>query len=237
MLRKRNLSPKGKDIAVDAEILAKEIKGIRFWHTIDLGNGIKTPGQITSEITLSRLGLPEDLSGKSVIDIGAWDGFYSFECERRGASDVFAIDGPSWTDPKVKSGKAGFDLCKTVLGSNVRSELMSVYDLDPARHGRFDIALLLGVFYHLRHPLLGLEKIASVCKDTLIVETYLGPGVRHLRELPLMEFYELKHNSDPENWWGPTPECVMAMMRVAGFSDVTAHDKSSENRWVFHGRR
>jgi len=79
---------------MDVEQIKKEVEKIRWWHKIDLGNGIITPGKSDTFKKIKGIGLPEDLTGKTVLDIGAWDGFYSFESERRGASRVLAIDEP-----------------------------------------------------------------------------------------------------------------------------------------------
>ena len=91
--------------------LKQEVEKIEWWHKIDLGNGIITPGKVNTFEKLKRIGLPDDLTGKSVLDIGAWDGFYSFEAERRGASRVVAIDWVAWNTSGWPS-KKGFELAK-----------------------------------------------------------------------------------------------------------------------------
>ena len=96
--------------------------------------------------------------GLSVLDIGAWDGFFSFECERRGASRVVAADYFSWHGSGWGT-KAGFTLARDVLGSKVEDVDIDVMDLTPERVGTFDLVLFLGVLYHLRHPLLALERV------------------------------------------------------------------------------
>src|SRR5262245_24434215 len=82
---------------MDPDMVRAEVQKITWWHTIDLGNGIVTPGG--DKHTQARLGdvkMPADLHGQSVLDVGAWDGFFSFEAERRGASRVLATDSHSW---------------------------------------------------------------------------------------------------------------------------------------------
>lgn len=226
--------------------LIKEMRDIKWRHSIELEEGLKTPGQTDPRLDkLDRIGLADDLSGKSVIDIGAWDGFFSFEAERRGADDVFAIDDLSW-DPNlsVGSGKRGFDFCVSFFNSHVRSKKMSLYELDPEIHGKYDIVLLLGVLYHLKYPFLGIEKARSVCKGMIILETYLGIGVRHVTDNPVAEFYEGAEkvpldghpNNDPNNWWGPNDPCVMALMRAAGFQHVKRyHVTKGKIRATYHG--
>src|SRR5215471_13274082 len=123
-----------------------------LYHSFRLPDGRILPGSNSLEDQQSRLGafgLPEDLTGKRVLDIGPWDGYFSFEMERRGA-EVVAID---YVDLDT------FRALHRVFQSRVTYRRMDLYELDPARDGMFDIVLCLGVLYHLKHPLLGLEKI------------------------------------------------------------------------------
>ena len=89
--------------------LREAVAKIRWFHSIDLGSGIVTPGYDPSTAERAKgYGIPEDLRGKSVLDIGAWDGFFSFEAERRGASRVVAVDSYCWSGPGWGT-KAGFE--------------------------------------------------------------------------------------------------------------------------------
>jgi tRNA (mo5U34)-methyltransferase len=200
---------------LDRAALERAVAQIRWFHRIDLGDGIVTQGVDDSPGRLARLALPDDLTGKSVLDVGAWDGFYSFECERRGADRVVAVDSFSWNGPGWGT-KAGFELAREVLGSNVEDREMEVVDLAPETVGVFDVVLFSGVLYHLRHPLLALERLATVTGELLIVETAVDlVGHGH----PAMAFYpadELYH--DPTNWWAPNPSALLAMMRDVGFT-------------------
>jgi tRNA (mo5U34)-methyltransferase len=200
--------------------LKREVAKINWWHRIDLGNGIVTPGLDRSKEKLEAIGLPHDLRGKTVLDIGAWDGFFSFEAERRGASRVLAVDLYSW-DGQGWNTKAGFELARKVLNSRVEDVESDVLDLSPEKIGMFDLVLFLGVLYHVRHPLLALEKIFSVTGEQLILETHV-----ELFEAgrPAMVFFPgAELNNDPTNWWGPNPEAVMAMLKGVGFKTVTMH--------------
>jgi tRNA (mo5U34)-methyltransferase len=189
----------------------------RWYHTIDLGQGITTQGADDTSVRLARIHLPDSLAGRTVLDIGAWDGFFSFEAERRGASRVLATDYYSWHGPGWGS-KAGFELAREVLGSHVEDLDIDVMDLSPERVGTFDVVLFLGVLYHLPHPLLALERVASVTRDLLVLETVLDMvGF----ERPAMAFYPARElNNDPTNWWGPNAHAVHAMLRSVGFSQV-----------------
>ena len=97
--------------------LARQAEAIRWYHTIDLGGGVVTKGIDETPVRLARLDLPASLAGLSVLDIGAWDGFFSFEAERRGAARVLAADYYSWHGDGWGS-KAGFELARRTFGSS-----------------------------------------------------------------------------------------------------------------------
>src|SRR5271157_637235 len=145
---------------MDPTDLRKAVNAIRWAHRIDLGQGVVTPGAWNTPEVLSRLQLPEDLSGQTVLDVGCWDGFYSFAAEQRGAERVLATDSFIWQ----AGHKEGFLLARRALQSKVDEAEIDVMDLSPERVGRFDMVLLLGVLYHMKHPMLALERVASVTK-------------------------------------------------------------------------
>jgi tRNA (mo5U34)-methyltransferase len=185
---------------------------------MDLGHNVVTPGVDNTSERLGRLGLPASLAGKTVLDVGAWDGFFSFQAERRGARRVLATDSYSWRGDGWGS-KAGFELARSALNSQVEDADIDVMDLSPERVGTFDVVLFLGVLYHLRHPLLALERVASVTREWLIVETVVD-CLDYPR--PAMAFYQDKElNNDPTNWWAPNQSCAEAMLRSVGFRLVT----------------
>ena len=189
-----------------------------WWHSIELRPGIVTPGVAGGKHSLPFYGIPEDLSGMSVLDIGCWDGFFSFECEKRGATRVVA------TDVWENTGREAFDFAREELGSKVEPLECDVYDLPEKLNGeRFDVVLFLGVLYHLRHPLLALEKVAACTKPQCltIVETVIDlETVAQSR--PVMAFYpEREMNNDPTSWWGPNPYCVAMMLSSAGYAQIT----------------
>lgn len=202
---------------MDRETLRAEASALRWYHTIDLGHGVVTRGIDDTPVRLARLDLPASLAGRTVLDIGAWDGFFSFEAERRGAARVVATDYYSWHGTGWGT-KAGFTLARGALGSRVEDLDIDVMDLSPERVGTFDVVLFLGVLYHLPHPLLALERIASVSRDLLIVETVVDMiGVQR----PAAAFYPGRElNDDPTNWWGPNIPAVHAWLQTAGFGEV-----------------
>lgn len=198
----------------DVEKVRAEIANVNWYHQIDLGDGIVTPGVDDSPSRMAPLDLPRDLSGRSVLDIGAWDGFFSFEAERRGASRVLATDSYCWSGEGWGT-KEGFLTASRILGSRADDLEIDVMDLSPDRIGTFDLVLFVGVLYHMRHPLLALERVASVTGDQLIFDSHTA--MIEERD-PVMLFYPGSElNNDPTNWWGPNPPAVEAMLRDVGF--------------------
>lgn len=224
-----------------ARELRAAVAAVPFWyHCLDLGHGVVTPGMAQTRWgeTGDTIGIPQSLAGRSVLDIGAWDGFYSFESERRGASRVLATDSYAWTGYQ-ENGKAGFDLARRVLGSRVEDREIDVLELSPEEVGTFDLVLFLGVLYHMRHPLLALERVASVARDQLILETHVD--LLDL-ERPAMAFYPgTVLNNDATNWCGPNPAMIHAMLREVGFRRIETfsgpHRLPTSTRMIFHARK
>ena len=197
-----------------------QVESVPFWfHRMELPNGLVTPGWSDPKVEkLPYFGLPDDMTGMRVLDIGHAEGFFSFEAERRGAVDVLAID----VDPKMIMN---FNICRSALNSRVRSLGSSVYDLDPKVLGTFDMVFFFGVLYHLRHPLLALEKVFSICAGTLLMQSVL---YQDESETPLAEFHPFGMESgppgkpmwDPTCFWFPNAACCMAMLRHVGFEQV-----------------
>lgn len=214
---------------MDVGELKKVVDGICWFHKIDLGNGIITPGNDRSSERLKTIRMPADLRGKTVLDIGAYDGFFSFEAEKRGAKRVLATDHYAWEGmypwkSGFKGTKKGFELARTVLNSKVEDMKLNVYDLSP-KTGVFDLVLFLGVLYHLQHPLLALERVASVTREQLILETHVDAL---LNKRPVIIFYpndELEKN--PTNWCGPNPAAVVGMLKTVGFKKIKVYNRRS----------
>jgi tRNA (mo5U34)-methyltransferase len=201
----------------DTDAIRERVDAIRWYHTIDLGNGLRTPGVYDPSAKLDRYRLPDDLTGKTVCDIGAWDGFFSFEAERRGAARVLATDSFVWRGATWGS-KAGFELAREVKGSKVEDKTIDVLDLSPDTVGTFDLVLFLGVLYHMRYPMLAVDRVASICSEQLVLETHVD--LVHLRR-PAMGLYGGRElDDDPTNWCGPNPAAVTLLLRRAGFTRV-----------------
>lgn len=209
---------------MNVEELKKEVAKIRWWHRIDLGNGIVTPGYDQSSTKLKNLRMPKDLSGMSVLDIGAWDGFFSFEAERRGAKRVLAVDSFCWSGEGWGT-KAGFNLARKALRSKVEDREMEVLDISPEKIGTFDLVLFAGVLYHMPHPLLSLERVFSVTGNQLILETEVD---MEWSKRPAMAFYPADElSNDATNWWGPNAVAVEAMLKTVGFQRVELVSRGS----------
>jgi tRNA (mo5U34)-methyltransferase len=200
-----------QQINQDTALFKSEMLAGSWWHSIDLGGGYVTPGVHALEElqeNYRHLRLPENLSGKRLLDIGCWDGFYSFEAERHGA-EVVAAD--CWTPENFFRAREG-------LNSKIEFNEMSVYEVTSEKLGQFNIVLFLGVLYHLRHPLLALEQICEVTTEYALIESHVIDDFFEA-EHPIMEFYELDElGGQHDNWWGPNVECLMRMLRAAGFA-------------------
>ncbi len=178
--------------------------GPHWWHSIELGPGVVTSGTKPLDLMqreLAALRLPDDLSGKSVLDIGAWDGGFSFACERRGAERVVAFDHYIWSidldekagyshrcavegieprpfeevpevwRPDTLPGKRGFDTAHRALGSKVEAVVGELETYDLDALGTFDIVLYLGVLYHVLDPFAALKRLARVTRGLAVIET------------------------------------------------------------------
>src|SRR3954464_10516019 len=151
-----------------ADPLREEVERIRWFHTIQLREDLVTPGlEPDTPAKLPHMKLPADLSGRTVLDVGTWDGFFAFEAERRGAARVVATDHHAWNAEGW--GDAGFRCAQRAFGSRVEPQDVDVLDHAPERVGTFDVVLFLGVLYHMRHPLLALERVASITGERLIL--------------------------------------------------------------------
>jgi tRNA (mo5U34)-methyltransferase len=172
----------------DADAARARVAGLDWWHTIEVAPGVVTPGGWDLRATAERLPWPPSLAGMRCLDIGTMDGFWAFELERRGAGEVVASDvlDASRLDHFVadrlrgeryrRASERNFALAAELLGSRVELRDLSVYELDPAEVGEFDLVVMGYVLQMLRDPLGGLEAVRRVCRGHLIVlETVSRP--------------------------------------------------------------
>jgi tRNA (mo5U34)-methyltransferase len=218
--------------------------GVHWHQRWQVFRGVYTPGINPIDAMCVAMLLPLDLSGKRVLDLGAWNGCLSLECERRGADEVVAV---SLEDPS----RTGFLRLQQALGSTrTRYRSGSVYDLNPDELGTFDIVLFCGVLYHLRYPLLALDNIRRVCRGEVFVETFVtdaqflartaGVNDRVRRgflapteSVPVWQFFRLDElHGDPSNWFGPNVTAVVEAFNSAGF-DTRFLARFGPNRATF----
>ncbi len=219
------------------DFIEQRVNSFTYWyHKIPLPYGIVTPGW--APIDPAMYGVPKDLHGKRVLDVGAWDGYWTFEALRRGAAQVVAIDDFSdfidQANPASRSAWDTFDLCQQVLGYSDRvcqRQEMSVYDVSEAKLGRFDVVFCFGTIYHLRYPLLAIDKLAALCDETMYVESAIlddyspyrgGMGHGYPGQM-VMEFYPTnEYGNNPTNYWVPSLCCLGYMLKSSGFERVEA---------------
>jgi tRNA (mo5U34)-methyltransferase len=228
-----------------------------WWHSIDFGDGVWSDGsklKSDDELSLSpdkRMAVeleawnfPKDyFKGKSVLDIGAWDGFFSFHAEQNGASSVTALDDNSWTGKDESwSTKEGFDIAKKILGSSVQDVVMDIFDATPENLGTFDVVLFPGVLYHLKNPYEALSIIYDLLNEggNIFVETTV---TEHLGNVPAMVFHPKRScGNDPSNYWSPNKLGLIRMLEEIGFIvdnfyNVAAADENYQARAVFYAHK
>lgn len=223
------------------------VSGANWYHGFEIMPGLRTNGQciVDAGAAFDVLGVPADLAGQRFLDIGAWDGPYSFELERRGAQ-VVALD---IQDPD----RTGFNTAKRILGSRVEYVRGSVYELTQKLSGKFDWVSYLGVFYHLKHPIAAFEEIAAVLKpggrmlfEGEIFDDYAETlrnvpwGQRRLlrklsgSEVPVTLCYPGKYKNC-SNWFIPNVACLRGWMEATGF-EVTVLNLAGVHKGAEHSR-
>jgi len=220
---------------------AREAADSRPWyHAMELGPGVVTDGWFDLREDVGRYGIPDDLTGKRVLDIGTWDGFWAFEFERRGA-EVVALDlddetkldtpprrVPSADELAPEPRGAGFHLAKQVLGSKVERVVLSIYDATPEEIGQFDLVFCGSVLIHLRDQMRALERIFPLVKPGglfISAEEYDRRGA-------LLPWRSARYLADREAavvYWMPTTKTWRGMHWTAGFDETRVH-----GRFVMH---
>jgi tRNA (mo5U34)-methyltransferase len=236
--------------AIAARRTRRRVEDVGFWwHSIDVGNGVTTPGaksagELAHELEAIRL---PDLTGRTVLDIGGWDGFFAFEAERRGAARVTVLDHYMWSldipaqqdywrrcmaqgvaprayheteywHPDALPGRAGFDTARELRGSGVEPVVGDFATMDLAPLGRFDVVLFLGVLYHLTDPLGALRRLASLTRERAIIETEAVVIPGFEHEALWRFFPGAELNGDVSNWWAPNIAALVGALEPAGFA-------------------
>lgn len=187
---------------------------LKWFQCIDLGNGYITKGVVdhcTEEIATNRYGIPLDLTGKTVFDVGCNDGYHSFLCERRGAI-VTAID-PNQGDG---DNEECFRLAKEVLDSEVFYAPINLEKYN-CKYISFDICLYFGVLYHIENPLKELSLLFKCCKEYALIETAIAQTNYGDKSV-----WEFNHgfDNDTTNKWYPTIKGLENVLKYVGFKSV-----------------
>jgi tRNA (mo5U34)-methyltransferase len=211
--------------------LREQVGALEWYHTMELAPGVETPGWNDTRPILGEIPFPASLAGKRCLDVGTFDGYWAFEMERRGASEVIAIDlidpdtwdWPAGPDPEViaaigvrKAGGRGFEIAQRELGSSVKRLEKSVYDLDRAEVGTFDLVFVGSLLVHLRDPVLALERVRSVCSGTVIVMD----GIDLLLTLIFPRRAVATFDGVGRPWWWTVNQLGLARMIEAAGLDI-----------------
>jgi SAM-dependent methyltransferase len=218
-----------------------KLAGRTCYHKYEVEPGLFTPGQfleLDPKPCLDELGVPQGLSGLRALDIGAWDGPFTFELERRGAQ-VTALD---IQDPDITV----FNAVKEIKNSSAHYVRGSIYDALPETLGVYDVVLFAGVYYHLKNPVLALQRIRRLLTDggVLFIEgasttDYLAEQLNKalglpksntrtadvLDRLPLSYFDIERKIYGWDNWWFPTTRCLEVILLDSGFHNVACELK------------
>jgi tRNA (mo5U34)-methyltransferase len=212
---------------------------MRWHHSIDFGGGLVSKAMASPEfIKLTGAALYEGLTlrGRSLLDIGAWNGAYSFEAKWRGAERVVATDKIAWAWPY--NGRETFDIGLQLTGLDIEAVEIDVPEIRPERLGRFDVVLFAGVFYHLIDAIERTRQISECAEHLLILETH-HDALDYAR--PAMVFYPgATLGGDSTNWWGPNPQCLYELLSELGFAVIHYRDAphfGDGTRGVYHAYR
>lgn len=198
-----------------SEELRHRVEALRWVHRIDLGGGVVTPGAWKRSRLVERALERVDLRGKTVLDVGCWDGLWAFEAERRGAARVVAVDD---TSQRSLKDEPTFRLAYEALGSRVEYfPDVDVHQIAQRLAGdAFDVVLFFGVYYHLRHPLLALAQLRRLTRTGGILLTE-GPVLPDRTRCYAEFLYERVHKNDPSNWFLPTERCLREWIECSYF--------------------
>jgi tRNA (mo5U34)-methyltransferase len=226
LIKISEITPEQKDIL-------QRIASIDDWyHSIDLGHGVVTPGRFNHLPHLSDYHLPEKLDGMRVLDVATFDGFWAFQFEKRGASEVVTMDIETWNDldlppsqranlsPEILKSKTGngFETAREILQSKVQRVILNAYDLSPDRMGSFDMVFCGDLLVHLMNPMKALQNIRSVTSGFAVIVEPFNPEMSMIRSNKALMWY--KGGAKTCIWWDFSLESLERMIKDAGFNKV-----------------
>jgi tRNA (mo5U34)-methyltransferase len=221
-----------------AEIRDKVAQIESWYHRIDLGDGIETPGHFRMADYLDHYNFPERMDGMRVLDVGASTGFFAYEFERRGAAEVVGVELPSWNahdwTPRYRreietrsndeqqnndreDKRDGFTVVGEALGSkNVRRIFKPIYELTSEELGTFDIVFSGAMLMHVRDPILGIQRMRDCTKPggrlIVSISTTLSDA-----EEPIAKFVGEWNQC---NWWQMSPRCLDQVLECCDFDRI-----------------
>jgi tRNA (mo5U34)-methyltransferase len=219
------------NLTAEQAALAARADRIGWYHTIDLGDGVKSKGRFDHAPILAEYKLPESFAGMRVLDVATFDGYWAFEFEKRGAKEVYALDleGPGDLDwpPKARAAITpeqlamrfgeGFALAKERRGSKVQRVVCNIYELTPERFGTFDVVHSGDVLLHLNSPVKALQNMARVCTNYALISDVYFPELDQMGQRKLLEYMGGRDNP---TWWRISLSALEEMILDAGFSRV-----------------
>lgn len=213
-------------------ILEQKIASTKWFHTMELPyeagpdncaahSYIKTPGIVDHcnwKLATERFGIPEDLTGKDVIDIGAYDGYFSFVAANRNAHSVLAID-PLQNCSNITHSASAFRIARAALDLDEKVAFLHT-DLEGRSHDvdMYDISFYFGVLYHVANPLQELKHLHAITREYALIETAIV-NVPMFSKRAMWEF-KPGHNGDNTNMWYPSVSGLREACYAAGFSSL-----------------
>lgn len=220
----------------DRELL-RMVDELTWYHTIDLGHGLITEGHFNHQPVLDNYGIPKNLTGKTVLDIGASSGYFSFEFEKRGAQSILATD-VRWEDQDISSvvkkdgvletsssgilssqkdfgiNMSAFQLAKALIGSKVQQKEINAYQLSKESVGTFDFVFCGSLLLHLTDNYKVIQNIFDVTAGCAIIATCVD------EMYPDQAIARFLNTTSERVFWIPNMRCLTEMAKAAGFSKV-----------------
>ncbi len=234
------IMPRTKEQIAELNARVSEIDS--WYHRIDLGDGVETPGHFRMADYLAHYNFPEDMSGMRVLDVGASTGYFAYEFERRGAAEVVGVELPNWEahdwTPRQRRELAknsdqerdlidrevmldGFTIVGEALGSSrVKRVFKPIYDLTAEELGTFDIVFSGAMLMHVRDPILGIQRMRECCKPDGRLIVSISAAMSDA-DGPLAKFVGEWNQC---NWWQMSPTCLDHILTCCDFGTIEKRD-------------